>query len=1158
MGPERGTIEQLQKSEERYRRVFENAPFGICVAGLDGSILQVNPALCRMVGYSEEEMLATIWGELDHPEDSGPSLEELEQLLPDPSGWAEAEKRYIHRNGSVVWGRIRASLARDGEGKPLYFVVHAENITERKRVEGALRESEERFRIMADGCPTLMWVTNAEGGIQFINRACREFFGITYEEAEGGKWQLLVHPDDVPEYAERWQRAVHEHTAFKIEARVRHANGEWRWVATNAEPRFSSSGEFLGHVGLSPDITDRKQAEQVLQFQNSLIRAIHEVSLDGILVVNDKSIVMSHNKRFLDILQISLPDIQNHFSGNVVGTPDQPLLSAFLDQVKDPEPFLRRVRELYNDQGAEDHCEIALKDGRTLQRYSTGLRSESGNYLGRVWFFRDITARKQAGQDLRSSEEKFRRFAENIDEVIWMVPQTADEKLYISPAYEQVWGRTCESLYQNPMSWMEAIHPDDQEQSRLFVARQLQGEPTEREYRIRTPEGREKWIRDRAFPIRDEAGQLIRVVGISEDITQRKRYEAELASTNHAWETSEARYRKLVDLSPNAIIVGQNHATTLVNKAAVELFGVSSASELIGERFADLVNPESRGTTEKLIQRMYECEMQLPLQEGQIRRKDGSLLDVEIAASSFGENGVRVVQAVLHNITQRKQAEEEHARLIRGIEQVGESIVITDLEGSILYVNPAYEKITGYTRAEVIGRASLMTKSDRHPAAFYEAMWATLSRGETWYGELINKRKDGTLFNEEATISPIKNKDGKVINYVAVKRDVTQETLLRDQLNQAQKMEAVGRLAGGIAHDFNNLLMVIQSYTEMLQDSLPAHDPLRRNTREVMKAAERGASLTGQMLAFSRKQITSPVVLDLNVVIDETAKMLKRIIGEDIEFRVESAESLWAIKADPDQIGQVLMNLCVNSRDALPKGGTLTIATGNVTVAEGSMGGHAGVSPGDYVRLSVTDTGMGISKKLQARIFEPFFTTKEVGKGTGLGLAMVYGIVQQSGGRVWVQSEPGRGTCFTIYLPRVREAITHEMSAIAEAQLRGTETLLVAEDAEALREAICDYLRSLGYTVFAASSGQQALLVASQQGHIDLLLTDVVMPQMSGRELSQMLGSLRPSLKTIYMSGYTDDAVLRHGILELGGHFLQKPFSLGTLAREISDTLGLD
>jgi PAS domain S-box-containing protein len=644
------------------------------------------------------------------------------------------------------------------------------------------------------------------------------------------------------------------------------------------------------------------------KFRESLIRAIHEVSLDGILLVNNEGNVVSHNKRFLDVWQLPVTTVPNYLPDPNTGVSDQPVLSANLERVKDPETFLRRVRELYDNPDASDHCEIELKDGRTLERYSTGLRGDTGEYLGRVWFFRDITIRKQAAQVLHDSEEKFRQLAENIREVFWMMLPPADKILYVSPAYEEIWGRTCASLYQSPTSWVEAVHPDDLERVHSKFAQQIRGDPVESEYRIRTPDGQEKWIRNRTFPIRDQAGQLIRVAGIAEEITERKRYEAELVTTNQA-------------------------------------------------------------------------------------------------------------------------------------------------------------------------------------------------------------------------------------------------------LNQAQKMEAVGRLAGGIAHDFNNLLMVIQSYTEMLQDSLPAHDTRRKNTQQIMKATERAASLTGQMLAFSRKQIISPVVLDLNTVVNDTTKMLKRLIGEDIEFRVAPAESLWAAEADPDQIGQVLMNLCVNSRDAMPQGGTLRIATGNVTVADGSTGVPPYVASGEYVGLFVVDTGTGISKEVQERVFEPFFTTKDVGKGTGLGLAMVYGVVKQSGGYVWVESELGQGTCFTIYLPRAKGAVASDKSTKAEVRFQGTETLLVVEDEESLREAICDYLKSLGYTVWAASSGPQAMSIASQQGHIDLLITDVVMPKMSGRELSQMLRNQHQDLKTIHMSGYTDDAVLRHGIHELGTTLLQKPFSLSTLGGKVRDTL---
>jgi nitrogen-specific signal transduction histidine kinase/ActR/RegA family two-component response regulator len=380
---------------------------------------------------------------------------------------------------------------------------------------------------------------------------------------------------------------------------------------------------------------------------------------------------------------------------------------------------------------------------------------------------------------------------------------------------------------------------------------------------------------------------------------------------------------------------------------------------------------------------------------------------------------------------------------------------------------------------------------------------------------------------------------------------------LEQQFRQAQKMEAVGRLAGGVAHDFNNLLMVIQSYTEMLQEALPAHDSLRKNTKQVLKAADRAASLTKQLLAFSRKQVLTSVVLDLNAVVGEAVDMLKRLIGEDVELRVNSAEALWPVKADPAQIAQVLMNLGINARDAMPTGGTLTIQTSNVTMSEHLLEKYPDAMPGDYVSLSVTDTGTGISKNVQEQIFEPFFTTKEPGKGTGLGLSTVFGIVKQSGGYVLVDSEIGQGACFAICLPRMRDVIAPATLARVEGAQGGTETLLVVEDEDALRNSICGFLRGLGYTLLATDSGPEALSMASQyEGAIDILITDVVLPRMGGRELSQTLELLRPELKTIYMSGYTDDAVLRYGVREEGVAFLQKPFGLSTLARKVREILG--
>jgi PAS domain S-box-containing protein len=549
---------------------------------------------------------------------------------------------------------------------------------------------------------------------------------------------------------------------------------------------------------------------------------------------------------------------------------------------------------------------------------------------------------------------------------------------------------------------------------------------------------------------------------------------------------------------------------------------------------------------------------------GTLPDRSSAAAEDDIFLREYNAALIRKLEDKLEDLDAAYQRLEESERRFRCVVEGAPEGMIVQADGLFRYLNPAALTLFGAgTPGQVVGQPFM----DRvHPDYRTIANERIRLMKEEGKGVSVLEeqylRLDGTPFDVEVSAAPFTFEGcaGSIVFF----RDITQRKraeralqVLEGQFRQAQKLEAVGRLAGGIAHDFNNLLMVIRSHTEMLQDRLPAGDGSRRNTQQVMKAIDRGASLTRQMLVFSRKQVLSPLVLDLNAVVNETAKMLKRLIGEDIELRVSLAEPLWATRADPDQIVQVLMNLCVNARDAMPQGGKLTLVTSNVTVGEAGLENRAYVAPGDYVRLSVADTGTGISKDVQEQMFEPFFTTKDIGKGTGLGLSTVYGIVKQSGGFIWADSELGRGACFTIYLPREKGVVAPVLPAQTEQRQRGTETLLVVEDEEPLRDSIRDFMGSLGYTVLTADSGQQALVMASEHaGPIDLLVTDVVMPRMSGRELSQTLVHLRPNLKTIFMSGYTDDNVVRHGVGEASIAFLQKPFSLSTLARKVRDMIG--
>ncbi len=546
--------------------------------------------------------------------------------------------------------------------------------------------------------------------------------------------------------------------------------------------------------------------------------------------------------------------------------------------------------------------------------------------------------------------------------------------------------------------------------------------------------------------------------------------------------------------------------------------------------------------------------------EYRFRKADGSYVwfrdSLRLVRAPDGE--ASYVVGVREDRSRTGRDAEVRALLGMAVEQAAETIMITDTEGKIEYVNPAFEKISGYGADEVLGKTPRIQKSGHHEEEFYKEMWDTLGRGEAWSGSLVNRRKNGNLFQEMAVISPVRDASGKIVHYVAVKRDVTTEVELEEQLRQSQKMDAIGKLAGGIAHDFNNLLTAITGYSDILLGRLGQGDPGRKEIEEIRNAGERAAALTRQLLAFGRRQILNLKLVDLNETIWEMESMLRRVIGEDISIMTFPGNNLWPVRVDPGQVEQVIMNLVANSRDAMPGGGKLTIETSNVRIDEEYARRRTGVKPGEYVMLAVSDTGRGMSPEVQSRIFEPFFTTKEKGKGTGLGLSTVYGIVKQTGGNVWVYTEEGMGSAFKVYFPAVPDA----EKSVGKAEKRemrsprGTETLLLAEDDEVVRTIIRTVLGSNGYRVMEARDGREAMEIAERhQGPIDLLLTDVIMPEISGKDLASCLVNRHPEAKVLYMSGYTENAIVHHGVLDAGTAFLQKPFRVDALAQKVREVL---
>ncbi len=539
--------------------------------------------------------------------------------------------------------------------------------------------------------------------------------------------------------------------------------------------------------------------------------------------------------------------------------------------------------------------------------------------------------------------------------------------------------------------------------------------------------------------------------------------------------------------------------------------------------------------------------------------KDGSRVPVEVESVVVDhERPDWTAFVIARDLTSRERAGAELRRLAAAVEQTPASIVITDTAGVIQYVNPAFERVTGWGRSEAFGARPSVLKSGKHDPAFYRSMWGAISSGQVWKGRLINRARDDRLFTEDVIIAPVFDEAGVIRNYVAVKRDITKDLELEEELAQTQRLESIGRLAGGVAHDFNNLLTVILGAAATLRDRLAgegAGSP--EEVEEIDAAGHRAAELTRQLLAFARRQPVAPAPLDLNAVVRAAERLLRRTLGETIQLQVRLGAYPWTVRCDQGQLEQVILNLAVNARDAMPGGGTLALETRNVPAGEVSPTEDPEESEREWVELAVRDSGAGMTAEVLAHVFEPFFTTKALGKGTGLGLATVYGIVRQGGGHVLVESEPGQGSCFRVLLPRWHGPPQARSTPAAPPTTRGEEAVLVVEDDAAVRETTVRALAGGGYRVLVAASGPEALALLERAGTLpDLVVTDLVMPGMGGRELASALRARYSGLRVLFVSGYERDAVEPPpSAADPEAWFLPKPFTPTALLASVRAAL---
>lgn len=632
----------------------------------------------------------------------------------------------------------------------------------------------------------------------------------------------------------------------------------------------------------------------------------------------------------------------------------------------------------------------------------------------------------------------------------------------------------------------------------------------------------------------------------------------------NALRRGEQRYRQIVEHATDIIYrTDLKGRFTFCNPAATEILNYTE-SELLGKHYLQLIKPECRDEIEQFYHKQAMDRLSTTYREIPVVSKEGADVLLGQTVQILSESGHPVgFQAVARDITEHKREEEilrqmeEYRNLFR---LARDPILILDpADGHVLDVNDKACETYGIPRESFID--SCLSRVATNQEALRERLQRLLAGGEVNEFETVHVRNDGSSINLLVSPTLIDYHGRKAV--FSLNRDITarkkaegEREQLEHQLRQSQKLESIGHLAGGVAHDFNNLLTVINGYSEMALNRLETDSPLHKNIEEIKKAGQRAASLTSQLLAFSRKQVLKPKVLDLNSIVADVDKMLRRLIGEDIGLATSLEPNLGQIKADPGQIEQVIMNLAINARDAMPKGGKLTIETRQIYLHEPLVNKHFSIEPGHYITLAVSDTGTGMDKEIQKQIFDPFFTTKEVGRGTGLGLSTVYGIVKQSGGDISVYSEPGQGTTFRVYFPRHDEVLNNQELNQVFADTRGHETILLVEDDDMVRALSQELLEINGYTVLPAANGNQGMQVCREfKGKIDLLITDVVMPEMNGRELAANFALLRPETRILFMSGYTDDAIVRHGVLEEKVMFLQKPFLPDSLARKTREVL---
>lgn len=1027
----------------------------------------------------------------------------------------------------------------------------------------ALHETSDRCDPLIEGLGLITYLAQNNGrrSMRSIGRKIESLLGHPVEEwlRDTDLFVKLLHPDDRTRVLSELVATRRGCEPVLSEYRLVARDGRVVWVRDASVLDVDVDGVEVVR-GYLLDLTELKQAVEGLQRSEGRFRQLAEdiPTIVYVLEPDEVGTVSYLSPQIVEVLGYPL-DAYN-----------EP--SFFLDRVLHPEDRDAVLADIARNNAGERTVSVyrcMAADGRIVwfEDYAVPCLDERGRVVEVRGFMLDVTEKKLSEDRLAEAEERYRRLVEELPLVTYLSAANDLSSLeYMSPQIEEMLGYPVEKWTSDPEFFLNTVHPDDREQVVGEIQQNIAGVAMTSRYRMIASDGREVWVEDVSIPELDADGRVTAVRGFLMDVTERVRIEQEQRA-------AEERYRSLAEEIPAVIYVGKSDAlgtVTYISPRIVDILGYPLESWGDPVFFLDSVlHPDDRDTLLAAIARNVAGEPSACTYR--CRAADGRIVwFYDEAIPHFDERGqVAEVRGCMIDITEEKRAQELHAEAERRFQQFVERlplVVYSDRADELCtstYVSPQVTTLLGYMPEEWLARPELFHEilhpDDRERVLAEHAEWH--ARGGGYQSEYRLIARDGRTVwvRDQAVIvddpaSSERRAEGFWLDITERKR-AEQDLRKRDeQLFQAQKMEAIGRLAGGVAHDFNNLLTIIRGYVDFLLSDASLGPSTHSSLLEIDVATDRAVALTRQLLAFSRRQVLEPANLDLSKVLAELHSMLRRLIGEDIELEIRSEPSLPVVRADHSQIVQVLMNLAVNARDAMPRGGRLTIEARNV-LAQGD-GEGTDATQSRYVALIVSDTGVGMDDATLKRAFEPFFTTKEQGKGTGLGLATVKEIVTQNRGRVEVESTLGRGTTFTILLPAVEgRHDSHEESPDPESQGRGTETILVVEDDPNVRRLIRAALIRAGYAVLEAAGAAEALALVHDAARFDLLLTDVVMPGMSGRALAEEVALIRPGVPVLYMSGYADDDILHHGVQRSEMAFIQKPFLPAALAAKVRTVL---